>query len=62
MDLKQTIARSVVSACPLYSGDLPANANKSILVGEIEPKPDLIQLNQKSNFATHVMVDFKPYY
>ena len=58
MDIKQILAHNVLSASTLFDGELPAHANKSTLVAEIEPKLDLTQWNQKSTLATHVVVDF----
>ena len=58
MDIKQTLAHNVLSASTLFDGDLPAHANKSTLVREIEPKLDLTHWHQKSTLATHVVVDF----
>ena len=53
MDFKQPPAHiSTVQWRPSCIGDT------SILVGEIEPKLHLTQWNQKSNLATHVMLDF----
>ena len=48
MDIKQILAHNVISPSTLFDGDLPAHANKSTLVGEIEPKLDLTQYHQKS--------------
>ena len=58
MDIKQILAPNVLLASTLFDGDLPAHANKSTLVGEIEPKRHLTQWHQKSTLATHVVVDF----
>ena len=58
MDIKQILAHNVLSASTLFDGDLPAHANKSTLVGEIEPKLDLTQWHQTSTLANHVVVDF----
>ena len=53
MDFKHIPAHiSTVQWLPSCIGD------KSILVGEIEPKLYLTQWNQKSNLATIVMLDF----
>ena len=40
MDIKQILAHNVRPTSTLFDGDLPAHANKSTLVGEIEPKLD----------------------
>ena len=53
MDFKHIPAHiSTAQWLPSCIGD------KSILVGEIEPKLHLTQWNQKSNLATIVMLDF----
>src|SRR6218665_1583840 len=49
---------NLLSASPLFDGDLPARTNKSILLGIIEPKLDFTQWCQESTAATHVVVDF----
>ena len=58
MDLRQILTHNVLSASPLFDGDLPAHTNKSLLIGEIEPRLDLTKWNQQTTLATHVVVDF----
>jgi len=58
MNLRQILTHNFVPASPLFDGDLPAHTNKSLLVGEIEPRLDLTQWRQESTIATHVVVDF----
>ena len=58
MDIKQILAHNVLSASTLFNGDLLAHANKSTLLGEIEPKLDHTQWHQKYTLGTHVVVDF----
>lgn len=58
MDLRQILTHDVLLASPLFDGDLPAHVNKSLLVGEIEPRLDLTKWSQLSNLVTHVVVDF----
>ena len=57
VDIKQILAHNLRSASTLFDGDIPAHANKSTLVGEIEPKLDITKLHQTSTLATHVVVD-----
>jgi hypothetical protein len=58
MDIRQIHTHDVLSAYPLFDGDLPAQVNKSKLVGEIERKLDLTHWSEKSSLVTHVVVDF----
>ena len=58
MDLRQILGHDVLPMSPLFDGDLPAHANKSKLVDEIEPGLDLTQWNRNSSLVTHVVVDF----
>jgi hypothetical protein len=58
MDLREILSHNLLSASPLFDGDLPAHTNKSILVGEIEPKLDITKWSQESTVGTHVVVDF----
>jgi hypothetical protein len=58
MDLRQILTHNLVSVSPLFDGDLPAHTNKSLLVGDIEPRLDLTQWHQESTLVTHVVVDF----
>jgi len=52
-----TISHNVLSASPLFDGNLPAHTNESLLVGEIEPRLDLTKWSQKSTLDTHVVAD-----
>ena len=58
MNIRQMLTHDILSASPLFDGDLPAHVNKSTLVSEIEPGLDLTQWSPKSTLATHVVVDF----
>lgn len=58
MSIRQILSHDVLSASPLFDGDLPAHVNKSKLVCEIEPGLDLTQWSPESTYATHVVVDF----
>ena len=58
MDLGQILTHDVLTSSPLFDGDLPAHATKSVLVGEIEPRLDLTQWSRTSVDTTHVIVDF----
>ena len=58
MSIRQVLSHDVLSASPLFDGDLPAHVSKSKLVSEIKPHLDLTQWSPKSTYATHVVVDF----
>jgi len=58
MDIRQILTHDVLSATPLFDGDLPAQVNNSKLVSEIERRLDLTHWSKKSSFVTHVVVDF----
>ena len=58
MNIRDILKYDILSASPLFDGDLPAHVNKSKLVSEIEPGLDLTQWSPKSSLATHVVVDF----
>ena len=58
MNIKQILARDLLPVTPLFDGDLPAHANKSTLVVEIESQLDLTQCNRTSLLPAHVVVDF----
>ena len=48
MNIRQVLTHDILSASPLFDGDLPAHVNKSTLVSEIEPGLDLTQWSPKS--------------
>ena len=56
MTLHNILKHDLLSTCPLFVGDLPAEATKSKLMSEITL--DSGQWNRESNEVTHVVVDF----
>ena len=56
MDLRQILPPNALLASSLFDGHIPAHTNKSILVGEIEPKLEITRWSQKSIIATHVVI------
>ncbi|KAH3870574.1 hypothetical protein DPMN_033762 [Dreissena polymorpha] len=58
MSLKQILPHDLISSSPLFDGDLPANVNKSKLIGENESRLDISKWSRESFLPTHVIVDF----
>jgi len=43
VDLRQILTYKLVSAYPLFNGDLKTHTNKPVLAGDIAPRHDLTQ-------------------
>lgn len=58
MSVQEILGHNILPNSPLFDGDIPAQVNKSPLVGEVESRLDPTQWCFETNLATHVVVDF----
>lgn len=60
MKLPEILSHDLLQSSPIFDGDLPAKADKSKLLEDIQPHLSENKWSPSSNFKTHVSLDFMP--